>query len=136
TFQLLTQVSGRAGRHDKEGKVIVQTYTPEHYAIQFAQNHDFVPFYNQEMMNRKQYAYPPFTYVVLIQFTHEDVLMTAEYAHKAAKWLRENLSNTTDIIGPSASSISRVQNRYRYQCLIKYKKEPTLPEVLQQLTRM
>ena len=136
TFQLLTQVSGRAGRHDKEGKVIVQTYTPEHYAIQFAQNHDFVPFYNQEMMNRKQYAYPPFTYVVLIQFTHEDVLMTAEYAHKAANWLRENLSDTTDIIGPSASSISRVQNRYRYQCLIKYKKEPTLPEVLQQLTRM
>ena len=136
TFQLLTQVSGRAGRHDKEGKVIVQTYTPEHYAIQFAQNHDFVPFYNQEMMNRKQYAYPPFTYVVLIQFTHEDVLMTAEYAHKAANWLRENLSDTTDIIGPSASSISRVQNRYRYQCLIKYKQEPTLPEVLQQLTRM
>ena len=136
TFQLLTQVSGRAGRHDKEGKVIVQTYTPEHYAIQFAQNHDFVPFYNQEMMNRKQFAYPPFTYVVLIQFTHEDVLMTAEYAHKAANWLRENLSSGTDIIGPSASSISRLQNRYRYQCLIKYKKEPELPEILQQLTRM
>ena len=136
TFQLLTQVSGRAGRHDKEGKVIVQTYTPEHYAILFAQNHDFVPFYNQEMMNRKQFAYPPFTYVVLLQFTHEDVLMTAEYAHKAANWLRQNLSNATEVIGPSASSISRLQNRYRYQCLIKYKKEPTLPEILQQLTRM
>ncbi|WP_075617508.1 primosomal protein N' [Paenisporosarcina indica] len=136
TFQLLTQVSGRAGRHDKEGKVIVQTYTPEHYAIQFAQHHDFVPFYNQEMMNRKQFAYPPFTYVVLIQFTHEDVLMTAEYAHKAANWLRGNLSSGAEIIGPSASSISRLQNRYRYQCLIKYKKEPELPEILQQLTRM
>jgi len=136
TFQLLTQVSGRAGRHDKEGKVIVQTYTPEHYAIQFAQHHDFVPFYHQEMMNRKQFAYPPFTYVVLIQFTHEDVLMTAEYAHKAANWLRGNLSSGAEIIGPSASSISRLQNRYRYQCLIKYKKEPELPEILQQLTRM
>jgi primosomal protein N' (replication factor Y) len=136
TFQLLTQVSGRAGRHDKKGEVVVQTYTPEHYAIQFAQNHDFIAFYNQEMMNRKQFAYPPFTYVVLIQITHEDVLMTAEYAHKAANWLRENLSPTAEIIGPTASSISRVQNRYRYQCLIKYKKEPMLPDVLQQLIRI
>ncbi|MGB3259380.1 primosomal protein N' [Paenisporosarcina sp.] len=136
TFQLLTQVSGRAGRHDKAGEVIVQTYTPEHYAIQFAQHHDFVPFYNQEMMNRKQFLYPPFTYVVLIQITHEDVLMTAEYAHKAANWLRDNLTDQSEIIGPTASSISRLQNRYRYQCLIKYKKEPTLPEILQQLTRI
>lgn len=136
TFQLLTQVSGRAGRHDKAGEVIVQTYTPEHYAIQFAQHHDFVPFYSQEMMNRKQFLYPPFTYVVLIQITHEDVLMTAEYAHKAANWLRDNLTDQSEIIGPTASSISRLQNRYRYQCLIKYKKEPTLPEILQQLTRI
>jgi primosomal protein N' (replication factor Y) len=136
TFQLLTQVSGRAGRHDKKGEVVVQTYTPEHYAIQFAKYHDFISFYNQEMMNRKQFAYPPFTFVVLIQITHEDVLMTAEYAHKAANWLRENLSNTAEIIGPTASSISRVQNRYRYQCLIKYKKEPMLPDVLQQLIRI
>ncbi len=136
TFQLLTQVSGRAGRHDKKGEVVVQTYTPEHYAIQYAQNHDFISFYHQEMMNRKQFAYPPFTFVVLIQITHEDVLMTAEYAHKAANWLRENLSNTAEIIGPTASSISRVQNRYRYQCLIKYKKEPMLPDVLQQLIRI
>jgi primosomal protein N' (replication factor Y) (superfamily II helicase) len=136
TFQLLTQVSGRAGRHDKKGEVVVQTYTPEHYAIQYAQHHDFISFYHQEMMNRKQFAYPPFTFVVLIQITHEDVLMTAEYAHKAANWLRENLSNTAEIIGPTASSISRVQNRYRYQCLIKYKKEPMLPDVLQQLIRI
>lgn len=136
TFQLLTQVSGRAGRHDKKGEVLVQTYTPDHYAIQFAQTHDYISFYHQEMMLRKQYAYPPFTYVALIQVTHEDVLMTAEYAHKAASWLKSHLSNESDIIGPTASSISRVQNRYRYQCLIKYKKEPMLPEIMQQLIRI
>jgi len=136
TFQLLTQVSGRAGRHDKKGEVVVQTYTPDHYAIQFAQTHDYISFYHQEMMLRKQYAYPPFTYVALIQVTHEDVLMTAEYAHKAASWLKSHLSNESDIIGPTASSISRVQNRYRYQCLIKYKKEPMLPEIMQQLIRI
>jgi len=136
TFQLLTQVSGRAGRHDKQGEVIVQTYTPEHYAIQFAQHHDYNAFYHQEMMLRKQYAYPPFTYVALIQVTHEDVLMTAEYAHKAANWLKSNLSGESSIIGPTASSISRVQNRYRYQCLVKYKKEPKLPEIMQQLIKI
>lgn len=136
TFQLLTQVSGRAGRHDKQGEVIVQTYTPEHYAIQFAQHHDYNAFYHQEMMLRKQYAYPPFSYVALIQVTHEDVLMTAEYAHKAANWLKSNLSVESSIIGPTASSISRVQNRYRYQCLVKYKKEPKLPEIMQQLIKI
>lgn len=136
TFQLLTQVSGRAGRHDKKGEVVVQTYTPEHYAILFAQNHDYVSFYNQEMRLRKQFAYPPFTYVAMIQVTHEDVLMTAEYAHKAANWLKEHLSNEAEIIGPSAATISRVQNRYRYQCLVKYKKEPNLPEIMQQLIKI
>ncbi|MET0787562.1 MAG: primosomal protein N' [Paenisporosarcina sp.] len=136
TFQLLTQVSGRAGRHDKKGEVVVQTYTPEHYAILFAQHHDYVSFYNQEMRLRKQFAYPPFTYVAMIQVTHEDVLMTAEYAHKAANWLKDHLSNEAEIIGPSASTISRVQNRYRYQCLVKYKKEPKLSEIMQQLIRI
>jgi len=62
--------------------------------------------------------------------------MTAEYAHKAANWLKEHLSNEAEIIGPSAATISRVQNRYRYQCLVKYKKEPNLPEIMQQLIKI
>ncbi|MBK3494441.1 primosomal protein N' [Viridibacillus sp. YIM B01967] len=136
TFQLLTQVSGRAGRHDKPGEVFIQTYTPEHYAIELSKDQYYEPFYVQEMHMRQRFAYPPYYFVVLIQVTHEDVLMAAEYASKAVDWLRMQLSQNVGIIGPTAASISRVQNRYRYQCLIKYKKEPKLTATLQQLIRM
>ncbi len=136
TFQLMTQVSGRAGRHQKEGVVFIQTYTPEHYAIEFSKNQLYEPFYKNEMMMRKQYEYPPFYYVTLVQVTHENVLAAAEHAKLATDWLRENLSPGTIVIGPTASAISRIQNRYRYQCLIKYKKEPLLIEKLQQLIKI
>lgn len=136
TFQLLTQVSGRAGRHDLPGEVIIQTYTPEHYAIQLSKEQHYEPFYEQEMVMRHKFAYPPYFFVVLIQITHEDVMMAAEYAGKAMDWLKLKLSKQVVLIGPTAASISRVQNRYRYQCLIKYKKEPNLIETLQQLIRL
>ncbi|MFC4409266.1 primosomal protein N' [Chungangia koreensis] len=136
TFQLLTQVSGRAGRHDKPGEVFIQTYSPEHYAIQHAKNHSYEPFYRQEMMARKQYEYPPFYYLTLIQFSHEDLMKVSEYAGKTVEWLRQRLSDQSAVIGPTAAAISRVNNRYRYQCLIKYKKEIGLTETLQQLIKM
>ena len=136
TFQLMTQVSGRAGRHDKEGKVYIQTYTPEHYAIEFSKSQLYEPFYHTEMLVRKQYGYPPFYYLTLVQVTHENVMLASEYAKLATDWLRANLSSTTMVVGPTASAISKIQNRYRYQCLIKYKKEPLLIEKLQQLIKI
>ena len=136
TFQLLTQVSGRAGRHDKPGEVVIQTYTPEHYAIELAKVQDYEPFYEREMFLRRRSGYPPYYFVALIQVSHEDVMMAAEYAGRAADWLRGNLSQQVSIIGPTVASISRLQNRYRYQCLIKYKIEPNLIPVLQRLLAM
>jgi primosomal protein N' (replication factor Y) (superfamily II helicase) len=136
TFQLLTQVSGRAGRHDKHGEVIVQTYTPEHYAIELAQQQLYEPFYEQEMLMRRQAGYPPYYYLALIQVAHEDVMLTAEYAARAAQFLRERLSHQVSIIGPTTASITRLQNRYRYQCLIKYKIEPNLIPVLLDLIQL
>ncbi|MEK8196867.1 primosomal protein N' [Lysinibacillus sp. FSL M8-0134] len=136
TFQLLTQVSGRAGRHDKPGEVIIQTYTPEHYAIELSKTQDYEPFYEREMFLRRRSSYPPYYFVALIQLSHEDVMMAAEYAGRVADWLRENLSNQVAIIGPTTASIARLQNRYRYQCLIKYKIEPNLIPVLQRLLAM
>ncbi|WP_342515302.1 primosomal protein N' [Sporosarcina sp. FSL K6-1522] len=135
TFQLMTQVSGRAGRHELPGEVFIQTYTPEHYAIDLAKAQHYEPFYNLEMAARRQYGYPPFYYVTLVQFTHEDLLKVADFADKGTRFLKGNLSSNTVIIGPTASAISRVNNRYRYQCLIKYKKEPKLIETLQQLIK-
>ncbi|HEX5564260.1 MAG TPA: primosomal protein N', partial [Sporosarcina sp.] len=136
TFQLLTQVGGRAGRHELPGEVFIQTYSPEHYAIELAKDQLYEPFYNREMGTRKLFGYPPFYFITLVQFTHEDVLTVADYAERATGFLRENLSSDTVIIGPTASAISRVNNRYRYQCLIKYKKEPKLTEALKKLIRM
>lgn len=136
TFQLLTQVSGRAGRHDKPGEVIIQTYTPEHYAIELAKTQDYEPFYEREMFLRRRSSYPPYYYVALVQISHEDVMMAAEYAGRMADWLRGNLSNQVAIIGPTTASIARLQNRYRYQCLIKYKIEPNLIPILQRLLAM
>ena len=136
TFQLMTQVSGRAGRHDKEGEVYIQTYTPEHYAIELSKSQMYEPFYHKEMQIRKQYEYPPFYYLTLVQVTHENVMIASEYAKLATDWLRGNLSSTTMVVGPTACAISKIQNRYRYQCLIKYKKEPILIEKLQQLIKI
>lgn len=135
TFQLLTQVSGRAGRHELEGEVFVQTYTPEHYAIELAKAQVYEPFYQMEMSSRKQFGYPPFYYIVNVQFSHEDLMKVVGYAEKAVRFLADGLSPESVIIGPTASAISRVNNRYRYQCLIKYKKEPKLTETLKALIR-
>lgn len=136
TFQLMTQVSGRAGRHDKPGEVFVQTYTPEHYAIELSKEQLYTPFYEREMHARHIAGYPPYYYIALIQVSHEDVMMAAEYAGRATEYLRSNLSFNVSVIGPTTASISRLQNRYRYQCLIKYKVEPNLIPVLLQLIKM
>lgn len=136
TFQLMTQVSGRAGRHELPGEVFIQTYSPEHYAIDLAREQHYEPFYAIEMAARHQFGYPPFYFVTLVQFTHEDLLKVADFAGKGAQYLRNHLSPETVIIGPTAAAISRVNNRYRYQCLIKYKQEPKLTETLQQLIKL
>jgi primosomal protein N' (replication factor Y) (superfamily II helicase) len=88
------------------------------------------------MHTRHIAGYPPYYYIALVQVAHEDVMMAAEYAERAAEYLRSNLSFQVSIIGPTTASISRLQNRYRYQCLIKYKIEPNLIPVLLQLIKM
>ena len=136
TFQLMTQVSGRAGRHEKPGEVIIQSYTPEHYAIELSKEQLYEPFYEREMHARHLASYPPYYYVALIQLSHEDLMMAQEYAARAAEYLRSNLSTQVSVIGPTTASIARLQNRYRYQCLIKYKIEPNLIPVLLDLIKL
>ena len=136
TYQLLTQVSGRAGRDILPGMVFVQSYTPDHYAVTLAKDQLYEPFYEQEMAMRRASGYPPYYFVVNIQFTHEDLMTVAEYADQTVRYLKSHLSPNTLIIGPSASLIARVNNRYRYQCLIKYKKEPKLTDTMQQLIKI
>ena len=133
TFQLLTQVSGRAGRHELPGEVIIQTYTPEHYAVQLASNHDFLTFYENEMMIRKLHQYPPFYFTALVTVSHEQLTKVVTITERITNYLQLNLSQNAIILGPVASPISRIKDKYRYQCIIKYKKEPKLQEILKSI---
>ncbi|WP_077617770.1 primosomal protein N' [Bacillus sinesaloumensis] len=130
TFQLLTQVSGRAGRHELPGEVVIQSYTPEHYSIELASHHNYDGFYQSEMRIRKAHAYPPFYYLALVTVTHPELTKTVDVAEKIAIYLRKSLSNQSIILGPVTSPIARINNRYRYQCMIKYKNEPNLNRIL------
>lgn len=133
TFQLLTQVSGRAGRHELPGEVVIQTYTPEHYSIQLASEQDYDGFFMREMFLRKQNDYPPYYYIALLTISHEDVMKTVEAAEKITAFIKRQVGPETVVFGPSASPMSRINNRYRYQCLIKYKREPNLSTILKKL---
>ncbi|RFU63218.1 primosomal protein N' [Peribacillus saganii] len=133
TFQLLTQVSGRAGRHQLKGEVVIQTYTPEHYSIELAARQDFDTFFEKEMEIRRLNHYPPYFYLALVTVFHEDLIKTVSVTEKITKYLRSNLSRQAIILGPVASPLSRVKNRYRYQCLIKYKREPGLNALLKNI---
>lgn len=123
TFQLLTQVSGRAGRHHLPGEVVIQTYTPDHYSIELAACHDYETFYQKEMFVRKRHGYPPFYYLALITVSHPEITKAVAVTEKIAAYVRSQLSKEAVILGPVASPIARLHDRYRYQCMIKYKRE-------------
>lgn len=133
TFQLLTQVGGRAGRHELPGEVIIQSYEPEHYAIQLSAAHDYDRFYQQEMLHRRHHHYPPFYYLTLITVSHESYVKAQETTQKMVSYLQSHLSNEAVILGPVAPPIARIKDRYRSQCMIKYKREPGLGQALKQL---
>ncbi len=133
TFQLLTQVSGRAGRHELAGEVVIQTYSPEHYSIELAGQQDFDQFYQKEMMIRKIHQYPPFYYLALITVSHEELMKVVDVTEKISVTLSSRLSKGAHILGPVACPIPRINNKYRYQCIVKYKKEPKLTQTLKMI---
>lgn len=131
TFQLLTQVAGRAGRHERLGNVIIQTYTPEHYSIQYASEHHYQAFFNREMSIRKTHGYPPYYFLTVITISHPELMEVIAVSEQIAIFLKRKLSNHAIVLGPAACVIPRIKDRYRYQCMIKYKHEPRLRKVIQ-----
>ncbi|MBO9130212.1 primosomal protein N' [Bacillus sp. 165] len=130
TYQLLTQVSGRAGRHKLPGEVVIQTYTPEHYSVELARHQQYDLFFEREMHIRKLYQYPPYYYLALVTVSHPELLKAVHVTEKIVSFLRQKCSQQTIILGPVTSPIPRIKNRYRYQCMIKYKQEPQLKYIL------
>ena len=133
TFQLLTQVSGRAGRAEKPGEVIIQSFNPEHYAIQLAKAQDYEDFYTKEMYIRHRGDYPPYYFTVQITASHPEENEAAKQMFQIATKLKQGLSPQAILLGPTPNAIMRVNNRYFYQVIIKYKQEPMLQPLLKEI---
>lgn len=120
TFQILTQVAGRAGREKLEGNVIIQSYNPENFSIQYAQRQDYNLFYNTEIAIRKQLNYPPFCDIILIGFNSLSEKEIVEVANKVYEYLIKTIDNNLfTILKPMPSPIDKIQNKYRWRIIIK-----------------
>lgn len=120
TFSLLTQVAGRTGRGFHPGKVIIQTYNPENYAIRAAARHDYISFYNREIKEREKYNYPPFSSIIKLVYSKKNKEAAEKEAAKMAKVLQGWLADAAiQILGPSACFLPKLSGKYRYQIVIK-----------------
>ncbi|MCK8617265.1 primosomal protein N' [Fructobacillus sp. M158] len=133
TFQLLTQVAGRAGRAEHQGEVVIQTYNPDHYALKYAQKHDYEGFYRQEMAIRHAAEFPPYFYTVQIQCSASEENQVALQTAKIAAWLKKRLPEDVLLLGPSPRSIAKLKGRFFFQMILKMKKPNEVDDLLRDL---
>jgi primosomal protein N' (replication factor Y) len=117
-YQLITQVSGRAGRREKQGKVVIQTSSPDHPVLLFILKNNYEQFYENEIRDRQQHYYPPFTRLIEITTKHTDKKMVRQASHQLAEILREKFQ-TVKILGPGEPMISKIRNQFLMNVLIK-----------------
>ena len=133
TFQLLTQVAGRAGRHELEGEVLIQTYSPEHYVMKCVVEQNYHAFYVEEMKMRRRFGYPPYYYLASVMMSSEDYNDLIMACDKVNQYLRNQLGHSCIIVGPTMPYVGRINQRFRMYFMIKYKQEPRLRAILSQL---
>ncbi len=130
TFQLLTQVAGRAGRGLLGGQVVIQTYHPDHYAVVAASNHDYKTFAEQELAFRREQRYPPYTRLAKLVYEDTNYARARSEAERMAEQLRDTLAQhelpTSDLMGPAPPFFARLRGRYRWQILIRHPAPPAL----------
>jgi len=119
TFQLLTQVAGRAGRGDIPGKVVLQTYFPDHYAVQYAARHDFIGFYEKELRFRSWMRYPPYSALANVLVRSDDLDKALSWSGILAKWFDKTTHEGIRVLGPAAAPILRLKRDYRYHFVLK-----------------
>ena len=129
TYDLLSQVSGRAGRSDKPGKVIIQTFNPDNYAIKLSKNHNYEDFYNEEIKIRKKLYYPPYSFIALIKVGGKEFKTTIDEATKISNYIKKKVTNEV-VLGPSVASLSRINNVYYFEVIIKYRNKEKIVELL------
>jgi primosomal protein N' (replication factor Y) len=134
TFQLLTQLAGRAGRGERGGKVIIQTYSPHHYSIRAARDQDYARFMKRELDLRRELEYPPYARLAMVRIEGEEPRPLASIAEAVAKSLgRDARSEELRVLGPAPAPIERIKRRYRWQVLVKSRQLRTMRSAL---TRM
>jgi primosomal protein N' (replication factor Y) len=119
TFQLLTQVAGRAGRGDIAGKVILQTYFPDHYAVQFAAKHDYRGFYEKEIKFRQWMKYPPFAALANVLIRSDELDWALKYSGWIGHWFKENEIPGVKVLGPAPAPVVRLKREFRYHFILK-----------------
>jgi primosomal protein N' (replication factor Y) len=119
TFQLLTQVAGRAGRGQSPGKVVLQTYFPDHYAVQFAARHDFTGFYDKELQFRAWMHYPPYNAIANVLIRSEKLDEALTWSGELGRWFEKTRHEGIRVLGPAAAPIVRLKRDYRYHFILK-----------------
>ena len=133
-FDMMEQVAGRAGRAHKQGQVIVQTSDPSHPVVGFVQNHDYEGFYNHEIQERQRFGYPPFVRIINIYLRHRDDAVVGEMAVRYSQLLRQVFGNR--VLGPESPMVSRVQQMYIRQIVLKLELEASMQKVKQILRNL
>ena len=129
-FQLLTQVSGRAGRGELPGKVLVQTYYPDHYAIKFAAEHNYTGFVAKEMQYRRWMHYPPYSVLANVVVQSEKLEEAAAWSGTLGRWFQQTRMEGVRVLGPAVAPIVRLKRIYRFHFVLKAEKRQTLQGVL------
>jgi primosomal protein N' (replication factor Y) len=132
-FQLITQVSGRAGRGELPGKVLVQTYQPDHYVNQFAREHDYTGFAARELYFRRAMRYPPFSVLANVIIQSERLEEVLEWSTKLGRWLQQRKLEGVRVLGPAAAPNSRLKRIYRYHLVLKADRRDVLGAALREL---
>jgi primosomal protein N' (replication factor Y) (superfamily II helicase) len=135
TFQLLTQVAGRAGRGKTPGKVILQTYFPDHYAVQYAAQHDFIGFYEKELRFRSWMRYPPYSALANVLVRSEKLDEALQWSGKLGQWFEKHSHEGIRVLGPAAAPIVRLKREYRYHFVLKSASREKLNAVLRTMLK-
>jgi primosomal protein N' (replication factor Y) len=133
TFQLLTQVAGRAGRGETPGKVVLQTYFQDHYAVQYAAQHDFVGFYEKELRFRSWMHYPPYSALANVLIRSERMNDALEWSGTLGRWFEKTRHEGIRVLGPAAAPIVRLKNDYRYHFVLKAASREKLNNLLREM---
>ena len=147
TFSLLTQVAGRSGRAELEGKVVIQTYMPDHYCIAAAQQHDYLDFYEQEIEARGALRYPPFSHVAVLLLRGKDEKEVIDTAHTVRDQLEiwqtdqarasevpDTQALAVEILGPAPAPLSKIEGKFRWHLLLRSPAAEKIGQLLRRLS--